>query len=223
MNIITMKYHLKQLFVLLLIICSFTAFTDNRLSESEADTILNDISETLDTVSTLQADFRQERTLWVFDDTLVTEGICYFEDPDRLRWEINEPFNTVLIYNEGDIAKFEKSNGDLVKYNLGTEEIMRIILSEIIYWMKGDFEQAKELYDLSVIDNSNYIIELVPKSDQMKNIILKIELEISRSTKHILSVSIFETHNDTIKIKFTNEVNNIRFNENLFNTESPSY
>ncbi len=222
MNIIITNY-LRAVFIFLFFLCSLTGFTDDRLSESEENTLLDDITEALDDVTTLQADFRQERTLWVFNDTLVTEGICFFEDPDKLRWEISYPFNSILIYNDGDISKFEKSDGELIKYNLGTEEIMRIILSEIIYWMKGNFEQAKELYNLSVINSNNYIIELVPKSEQMNKIILKIELEVSRSTKHILSVSIFETHNDSITIKFTNEVNNISFNTNLFNTENPSY
>lgn len=223
MNLITMKYLHKILILFFLILSVLYVYSEERLSETEEDFLLNDISRALNEIDTLKADFRQERTLWVFDDTLVTEGICYFEDPDKLRWEITYPFKTILIYNDKEIAKFELENNKPVKYNLGTEEIMKIVLSEIIYWMKGNFEQAKELYELDIISSKNYIIELVPKSENMKNIILKIDLEISRTTMHILKVSIYETQDDSIKINFFNEVNNINFNQKLFNTENPLY
>jgi outer membrane lipoprotein carrier protein len=223
MNTIIMNYHCKILIFILAFFAALSIYPEETLSETEEDRLLNEISETLNEMNTLKADFRQERTLWVFNDTLVTEGICYFEDPDKLRWEITSPFRTILIYNNEIIAKFDVSSDGIVKYNLGTEQIMKIVLNEIIYWMKGNFTEAKELYDLSIRRGSDYIIELIPRSEQMKDVILKIELEISRITLHMLSVSIYETQQDSIRIMFFNEVNNIVFEEDLFDTDNPVF
>jgi outer membrane lipoprotein-sorting protein len=191
------------------------------LSESEINSLIVDIANALKGLKSIKAPFKQVRELWIFNDKLVSSGICYFQQPDKLRWEIKEPFSSLLIYNQEQVAKFNYKNGQWEKLKLGTEDVMKLVMKEIIYWMKGNFQRGKEFYDVKIQQKENYTFLLTPKFEEMKQTIRKIELTLDKKTKHVLDVKIFEPSQDSITITFYNEENDLTFPEKIFSTSDP--
>ena len=211
---------LTAIFLVVFINISYSQ-TSQPLPAQEQNQILKTITEKLSAVNNLKAEFKQSRHMEILIDPLVSEGYCYFEKPDKLRWELNEPYQSILIYNANEVGKFDIKKGKAEKLNLGTEDLMREILKQIISWMQGEFTKAAEIYDLKVYKTDNYKLVLIPKSKELIKSIQSIEMTFNKNLESISVVQINESSDNFIKIEFTNVQNNISLDKNLFNTEKP--
>ena len=197
------------------------SLVDQDLSSDEVDAFLEEMSQVLFSMKSMQVDFEQERHLAMFLKPLVSKGICFFEDPGRLRWEIFEPYKSLLIFNGNSVAKYDFSQGEPRRLNLGSEDVIREVLVQIMDWMKGDFRASAEIYDIRISRNEDYQLRLIPQSRELLENIKFIELYIDNRTKHITQVLIRETKTDFVRIEFTNERNNLELDEKLFDLKNP--
>jgi outer membrane lipoprotein-sorting protein len=211
------------LIYLILIIFTNVLYSQNSQSffMEEQNQILKTIKEKLSTVNNLKAEFKQSRHMEILIDPLVSEGYCYFEKPDKLRWELNKPYQSILIYNANVVAKFDVKDGQVEKLNLGTEDLMREILKQIISWMQGDFSKTSEIYDLKIYKSDTYKLVLIPKSKELIKSIQSIELVFKADLKNISMVMINESAENFIKIEFSNEQDNISIDKKIFDTKKP--
>lgn len=191
------------------------------LSAEEQNKILKTITENLSAVANLKSEFKQIRYMEVLVEPLVSEGLCYFEKPDKLRWELTEPYQSILIYNDDQVAKFNVHDDKLEKLNLGAKDLMRAILKQIISWMQGDFSEAVNIYNLKIYKSETYKLELIPKSEELIKSIQSIEMVFNEDLKNISTVKINETNNNYITIKFINERKNISLNKQIFDLNQP--
>jgi len=217
------KYYLLKLIILAISFIVNFVFAQNlqSLNPDEQQEILQAITQKLSTVENLKADFRQIRHMEILMEPLVSQGICYFEKPDKLRWELTKPYQSILIYNDNNIAKFDIRDNKLEKLNLGTKELMREILKQIISWMQGDFAKADDIYDLKIFRDDKYKLVLTPKSEDLVKSIRSIEMIFNANLQSISSVQINESDKNYIKIEFINTINNIEINEQIFDINEP--
>ena len=191
------------------------------VSEKDQSDILQTITEKLSTVKNLKADFKQIRHMEILMDPLVSEGICCFEKPDKLRWELTKPYRSILIYNDNEVAKFNITNGKTEKLNLGTEDLMREILKQIISWMQGDFSKAADIYNLKIYKSKTYKLVLIPKSEALIKSIQSIEMIFDEDLQNISIVQINESAENYIKIEFMKTHNNISLDKQIFDLNKP--
>ncbi len=198
-----------------------SADDNNKLSDEAGDKFLNRVSAELQKIKTLQSGFTQERHLSMLMTPLISKGRLYFNKPDQLRWEVYESYRSILIYNDGQVAKFDFNNGKLRKLQMGAAEIMGEVLKQITFWMSGDFGNSAEVYDISIFKNDGYLLQLTPKSEELAESIQSIDLHIDRQTLHINRVKITETEFDYIEIKFSDEKINQTFDQQIFDLNEP--
>jgi outer membrane lipoprotein-sorting protein len=215
-----------KLFSILLVLLIFAiqflnAQNNNPLRQAEQQEVLNTITQKLSDVKNLKADFKQIRHMDILTEPLVSVGICYFEEPDKMRWELTRPYQSILIYNANDIAKFNVADGKVEKLNLGAEDLMREILKQIISWIQGDFDKAADIYDLKIFEGEKYKLVLTPKSDELTKSIQSIEMVFNADLQNISSVQINESGKNYIKIEFLNTMNNIDIDKLIFNINHP--
>ena len=190
--------------------------TAERLSPEAQERFLGQVRQKLSNLKSLQADFVQERRMAAFMDTLTAKGTCYFRAPDRIRWELKEPYRSALVFNKGKVAKFLYDHDRLRKLNPGSKEIMKEILKFISRWMQGDFDSSKEHFYMQVEKNDVFLVRLTPRATQMKDMIHAIELTVDGDYAHIKSVTIREARGDRIVITFLHEKRNVDLAEDLF-------
>lgn len=214
----------KTVFLLFFLFCSACARADYvKLNEAEQKEFLSSLQASLEGIKGLAGKFTQERHLSLFIDPLTAKGVCFFEYPSKLRWEIYEPYQSILIYNGKGVAKFDADEkGMLRKLNLGGSDILMEILAQITAWMKGDFSKSGDVYILSIFkgDKDNLLV-LTPKSEEMLKNIKGIELSARKDNNHISSVTIRESKEDFIKISFYDEKINPEIRESVFNLDKP--
>lgn len=191
------------------------------LDPKQVEEKLEEISARLSAVNDLKAVFVQERHLSILIDPLTSKGRCFFIRPQQLRWEIVQPYHSLLIYNNKRIAKFDIQEGQLRKLHTAGEDLMRGILGQIIAWMQGDFEAAAKVYHLQMYQKETLHLLLKPRSKELAVNIQTIELIFSEAMDYIQTVRIIESPMDFIRIDFRQVEHNTGIPEQIFNLDNP--
>jgi outer membrane lipoprotein-sorting protein len=198
-----------------------TADAYRELPVSEQDVLMQRITGTLQSVKSLKADFAQERHLSLFLDVLSARGRLYFVMPDRLRWELSEPYASVLVFNGGNVAKFVREDGKLVKMKPGMEDMLQEVLQQITSIMRGNFKKLRDVYDISLFQGKDYRLSMRPLSAGLSKIIKSLDLSIDPGSSHVTTITIREPQGDYIEIKFSGEEENRTLDNRLFDLNSP--
>ncbi len=208
--------------LLLFFLFSLTlANASNFLTAQQQTQFLQKMTAAAANIKNFKAGFVQQRHLSVLSEPLLSEGICFFEAPDKLRWELTSPYQTVLIYNADRVAKFEMENNRLRKMNFGGGDMMRKVLKQIISWMQGDFNTADGIYDLRIQKGMPVKLELIPKSEKLRQSLRSIQLFVHSTSYRVFRVRIQETDTDYVQIDFKEMAENIELHPALFNTNHP--
>ena len=192
------------------------------LSSVAEDAFFKTMDEHIATVSGFKANFVQERRVEIFNGLLCATGSLYYEKPDRLRWEMHQPYASFMILNGGRVAKFNRDNDKYLRMKTGMEKLMQEALKQVMTMMSADFDKMKDDYDITVLKDKNYLVTLTPASDAMRDIISSIILNVDSTAYHVIKVEIFESHGDSIEIKFFDTQENIPFTKDLFDLSDPA-
>ncbi len=163
------------------------------------------------------AQFEQVRHVSLFMDELKAEGNCWFEKPSRLRWEVETPYHSVLIYNDGEMARWEEQDGDWRKLDSGAKDMMSAVLQQITGWMQGDFDEASKMYDITYREP---VLTLQPVNEELRKLIRSIDLTIDTTKWRITNVVIHENESDYVRITFTGQIDNPTIDSDLFDPDS---
>ena len=191
------------------------------LSASEMEVILARMTESIQFVKSLKAEFIQERHMAMFLDVLSAQGVLYFEMPDKLRWELTEPYASILIFNSGNVAKFNREKGKYVRMNLGMEDMFRESLRQIISIMRGDFRKVQKDYNISMAHGADYRLVMRPVSTRMAEVIKSLDLSIDQRSNYVTTIVIREPKGDSIEIRFSDQEENSAFDQRLFDLSNP--
>ncbi len=190
-------------------------------AEEERDRFLEAMGTALKSIRSLRAEFVQERHVSLFLEPLSAKGICSFERPDRLRWELLEPYVSILILDARNVAKFDVVEGKLRRLELGAADLLREVLGQIAGWIRGDFSQADDVYELRLEKGSDYRLIMQPRSAEMRKMIRAVELSINPATHRVTQVVIREPGEDYLESRFVEEELNVTFQERVFDLKNP--
>ena len=182
---------------------------------------LNEMSTELKKIQSLETWFVQKRFIKLFLDSLTSEGVFYYENPDRLRWEIQKPYKSILIYNGTDAAMFGETNGKITKKKSSDmKDIMRIVLKQIATIIQGDFDTLKDSYSMSLEKNKSFhkiVLSPISKNGFLKSLVLF----VNHSDLHISKIIIMEHSGDRTEINYYKEKINPVIKKGLFDLENP--
>lgn len=191
------------------------------LSAPDAEALLARISERMGAVRSFEAPFVQEHHLSMYVDVLKARGVSYFQAPDRFRWELSEPYRSLLVYDRERVAKFEERDGRLRYVESGAYDAIRGLMGQMTGWMRGDFRETRDGFALRALEGRDYEIELTPRSRQMLQYIQRIEVYLRKDPIQIARIVIREPEKDYIEIRFGAVRENVALRRELFDTRSP--
>ncbi|HTC19904.1 MAG TPA: outer membrane lipoprotein carrier protein LolA [bacterium] len=190
------------------------------LSPGEQKDFLLRLEENLSASRTIQAKFTQEKKLSLFNDALVSYGTFCFAAPDRLRWEINQPFHSLLVLNGRELGKYDFPDGKKPRrLKFPAADALLEVLHQITDIHQGNFTAQEKYYDMRVYEGKTASLVLVPKDAKMKGIIQKIEIGFSPALNSVASVAIRENGGDSTVILFSDDRLNSRLPDSLFEVQ----
>ncbi|MBI5016922.1 MAG: outer membrane lipoprotein carrier protein LolA [Deltaproteobacteria bacterium] len=191
------------------------------LSPAATETLLGDVSRRMGAVRSFEADFTQEHHLSLYLDVLRARGVSYFQAPDRFRWELLEPYRSILVYNRTRVAKFEDRDGKMRFVDSGAYDVIRGLMGQMTGWMRGDFQAARDSFAMRALEGSDYEIELTPRSREMLTYIQRIEVHLKKEPLQVSRIVIREPEQDYIEIRFGTVRENVALRGEFFDTKSP--
>jgi outer membrane lipoprotein-sorting protein len=190
---------MKRVYILLSLVCLFS------LGWADSWQTIRDSSGR---ISSVQAEFRQEKHLKMLSRPIISKGIFVFQAPSSLRWQYLSPVQSLLLMDRGKTRTFSQQDGKLVEQGSMGMEAMQVISQEISLWLTGRFTDnptfAAEL-------RPNKMIVLTPKEEGLACFISRIELVLADQPGLMESVTIYEGKDSFTRILFSN----IRLNETI--------
>jgi outer membrane lipoprotein-sorting protein len=172
-----------------------------------------DIRTAAGQVSSVRAEFTQEKRMKILAHPLISTGTFYFRAPSSLRWEYRTPVRSILLMHEGRTDRYVETGTGLVRDAGGNLQSMQTVLEQITGWLGGRFDD-NPLFSSSLAPGRKII--LVPKAAAFKRMIQKIELTLSDRPGVLESVTIYESSDSLTRMVFQNAVINPPLDDSLF-------
>lgn len=212
----------RLLLLAALLCCASDAQEGRRFLEGEdRAAFLRKVRERMGEVRSFVADFTQEKSLAVFKDKVRSTGFLLFERPDRLRWEIREPFRSQLVVAGDTVAKFEFVGGSRRSLKLGRgHDAILVVMERLRGWFRGEFDQKGDPFAVKVSSEPALIV-LTPREDALKRNLDRIELVPTADLVSVSSVTIFERGGDRTVMTFGAYARDLRIPAGAFSLTDP--
>jgi len=160
----------------------------------------------------------QEKHLAIFTEPVRAEGAMYFLAPDSVRFEITQPFRSVLIARRKAMASYEHVGGKWKKLRVAAPDGILMVMRQIASWLQGRLHRQDGIYDISARVGDRTVVLLTPKHEKLKKYVSVIELALSEKWDRITSIVIREPAEDYTRMTFLNEARNVDIEAAAFDT-----
>jgi outer membrane lipoprotein-sorting protein len=168
-------------------------------------------------VTSLSADFVQEKHMKILARPLVSSGVFYFQSPASLRWEYRTPVRNILLMHDNRTERYVETASGLTRETGAGLQAMQIVLEQISQWLGGRFDE-NPMFTANLEPGPKIV--LIPKEKSFSRMIHHIDLVLSERPGIIDSVVIYESEDSFTKLVFKNAVLNHPIDATLFRNES---
>ena len=200
---------------ILLLIFSLSGTAQEKTPIKDPVFLKNKLIKRAKETSSIIANFTQEKQVSFMNKPQLSEGVFYYQQANKMRWEQNSPFDYVLLINEGKVRI--KDNGKEKKLT-GANKMMGKINTLMIGLINGDLLESKEFITKYFTLGEFYVVELTPTNQRLKSVFNTIELTFSKKTTRLKELTFFESSGDKSVMKFFNEKLNQPIKQSIFIT-----
>ena len=184
---------------------------------------LEAVGQAMSGVQTVFTHFVQERHLSLFKEPLRSEGVLCCEKPGRIRWEITQPYRSILVSDGSGVAQFEWMEDRWKKLDLGLAEALQRVVSQIAGVIEGRYAKGGKEFNVSLaVQEGEPVVTLVPQNERMRKIMQAIEVRLAPDLQGTRRVVLREGSADYTEIRFENQVANVRFPPRTFDRTKPA-
>lgn len=204
---------MKVYLIAMLLLCASPPAWADKMRPKEVSEFQGMIKKQVAATQTLTMEIVQERALLAFEDKLVSKGRFFLAQPDKVRWQIDSPYKSAIVYSKNVAAKFEYRKGKWRKLEHGGVELIKQIMTQISEWTNGNFDK-NPMYEAEYLRGGQVV--LTPTSSGVRNFIDKMTLQFDSKTFLIRTVTLKEKQGDYVKISFSNPQLNVKIEDKLF-------
>lgn len=196
----------------ILIACIWLCFTSANGQESNSISLEQLQSEmlakTADIVS-VSCDFEQHKHLQYLDAVVTSTGKLIFDKKNRLRWEYVDPFEYLIVINNGTFSI--KTDGRVSEYDIESNKMFSQISELIVSSVNGTIFTDPSFNVSAEQNEKEYTVLMQPKDEEIKKVLSKIKLQIDRTNFSVNKVIMYEKEDNYTEINFLNK----KFNAEL--------
>ncbi|MGW8185906.1 MAG: outer membrane lipoprotein carrier protein LolA [Desulfobacterales bacterium] len=172
-----------------------------------------ELKSAAESVTSLRADFVQEKHMKILARPLVSSGVFYFQAPASLRWEYRAPVRNILLMHDNRTERYVETGSGLTKETGAGLQAMQIVLEQISQWLGGRFDE-NPMFTTKLEPGPKIV--LTPKEKSFSRMIHHIDLVLSERPGIIDQVVIYENEDSFTKLVFKNAVLNQPIEAALF-------
>ena len=192
-------------------------------TNSAAGVTLDEIGRAMRGVKTVFARFVQERHLSLFQEPLRSEGYLCCEKPGRIRWEITQPYRSVLVSDGSGVAQFEWMDDQWKRLDLGLADAMQHIVNQIAGVIEGRYVSSRREFEVTIApSDAGPVLTLVPQQEKVRKMMRAIEVHLAADLKGTRRVVLRESNADFTEIRFEEQVTDAVFPSATFDRAKPA-
>jgi outer membrane lipoprotein-sorting protein len=190
------------------------------------DTVLDRMDKAASDFRSLTADIEQMKYTAVVKDTSTESGQIFVRRDQKMRLDITKPDPKTILRTGDSLFIYTPKINRVEEYNLGKH---RDIVDQ--YMRLGFGTRSQDLrrsYDINLaqeeeIDNrKTFVLELTPKSQEIRNQITKIQMWVDQSSWLPLQQKFFEAGGgDYFLVKYSNMMKNLKISDAKFKPDWP--
>ena len=222
-NIYLKKNGVKSVRIIVVLILSFaalpghaSAIQDGYSPVEDMEHLLGRLNTNAATIESIQSHFIQKKQLEFLDETIVSKGAFWFKKENKLRWAYNEPFDYVIVINDGS---FSIKDGEKVSaYDIDSNPAFAEINNLIVDMVRGNITEDK--FEMTAFENLQYyLMKLVPRDAAMREVISSMNIYFSKSDLTVREVVMKESEKDYTVITFTDKQINEPIEDMVFSVD----
>ncbi len=189
--------------LLIIIILALFAIHQPAVAQVTQGQVKQMIGQAAASVKSMQCDFVQTKHLKMLGDKVVSRGVMYYQQSDKLRWEYVSPYKYTFILNGNKVQIKNDKRTDVidVERNKLFKEIARIMMSSVV----GDCLNDTRSFKTTITDgNTSWVATLVPQRKEMKQMFSSIRLYFNKKSSMVSMVELVEKNGDKTFIELKN-------------------
>lgn len=171
---------------------------------TEIERILERIGAAQKEIRTLEATFRQEKTIGLLAAPEVSTGTFVYARPNRARWTYRSPKRVEMLVSDGWMTTFypELGKAERIEIRRYEERIFRYLgaasgaISELDSYFHVRLAKAADA-------SHAHVLELEPKSARLGKRVRRITVWIDRDSHLTTALELVEGDGDTIRYEFS--------------------
>ena len=172
-------------------------------------------------VKTMSARFRQEKTSTMLLEPSTDIGLFYYEAPDRVRWEYEEPEAMLVVINGEELVTFYEEQNLAEKASVGeiSEQVFKYLGAS------GSLEKLAEFFEVTAYfpeeEGDPYHLVLDPRYSRIQNRLQGMEIWIDPESYQPTRFKYLQPGGDETSYRFDDLVLNEDLEDSLFEVQLP--
>lgn len=205
----------RLFFIVLVVVFSLHVSGQTKLTAEQQKQLVEKIDKAASAMKSMQCDFTQTKSMKLLKKEMKSNGVMYFKQSDKLRWQYTSPYDYTFIMNGDKVRiKSTKSTQDI---NVQGNKIFRQITNIILNTVTGGGLKSASDFTVEVYkSDKGYFAKLYPKKKEVKQIYNVIEIYFNSSLTMVSSVRMIEKTGDETLVNLNNLKANVAINEKMF-------
>lgn len=201
-------------------LCLATAIVTSTASAADTNAIVNAWLASQTNLTTWQADFTQTRALSTLTQPLTARGRVWFAAPNRFRWELGEPPQTIAVRQPKEVLILYPRLKRAERYPLdaaatGPWKDAMALLDAGFPRSRAELDATFRIAALTET-NGLHTLALQPKSASARQLMPEIMLTFSLRDNVLRATQLRFTDGSLLRNDFTNVVMNSKLEDTLF-------
>jgi len=210
----------------MIFVVAFTPASDAQGTQWTVDSVLAMMDKSARDFHTLTADIEHIKYTDVVKDTSTETGKLLVRRDEKMRIEFFQPDRRTILRTGDSLFVFTPKINRVEEYDLGKNR--DLVDQYVLLGFGTKSENVRKSYEVAVIgetelDHKKTVqIELIPKSDQMRKQIAKIQMWIDEASWLPIQQKFFESGSgDYLIFHYTNVMKNLKIGDNQFKQDWP--
>lgn len=193
---------------------------------ADARTLLDRWLRAQGELRTWSTEFTQTRTLKALKEPLRVPGRLWYAAPDRFRWELGEPAQTIALRNATELLVVYPRLQRAERYPLqdSAGEAWRGALALLDAGFAKNRAELEERFAIAppTVEDGRLLVSLSPRSGAASRFMTEVRLEIEAETFRMLANEMRFADGSSLRNDFTNSVVNSPLPTELFDYAVPA-
>jgi outer membrane lipoprotein-sorting protein len=185
------------------------------------DEVISKVQLAQNNTNTLQADFRQEKTLALLSNPEVSTGRFVYSKPNNVLWTYDAPKRVTMLIANGVLTTYypDLQKAERVEVKQYQDRIFRYMgasgaIDELGAWFNFTFTNTS--------DKPYFVLDLAPKNKAVAKRVRHIKIFIDRKSYLTTQFEYTEGDGDKTRYEFTNVKVNAPVEQSRFSLQLPS-